>query len=155
MERSWEERQVPPVESTGVCYWLFSKVSRTNCSSFQHSRQRAVTGCACSLSVLISGLNWNLSKHLPNKPGSSNTAATGAGLNRACQSPGWGMSQGASPGMFGELVQPSGQGRAAQLSTGTLKALLPTDPRYSIMELHLQLNPRALPSLAVMDSGNA
>lgn len=44
----------------------------------------------------------------------------------------------------------SGQSSPAEHST--LKALLPTEPKYSIMELHLQMNPRAFPSLAVMNS---
>lgn len=48
-----------------------------------------------------------------------------AGLNRACQSPG--MSQGASPGtgMSWEFVWPSGQGRAAQLSTAPWRHCYP------------------------------
>lgn len=50
---------------------MFSKAIRTKWPLFQHSVRHAITGCA------ISGLDWNLPRHLPNKPGSSNTAATG------------------------------------------------------------------------------
>lgn len=95
---------------------MFSTVISTKWSLFQHSVQRAVTGCAWSLSVFISDQDWNLSKSLPNKPGSSNSCL------RGCQSPG--NVTGSKP-WHQEFVQPSGQGRAAQLSTAPWRHCYP------------------------------
>lgn len=77
-----------------------------------------------------------------------------AGLSRSCQSPG--NVTGSKPWHQDvlEVCVAFRSGQSSPAEHSTLKALLPTEPKYSIMELHLQINPRTLPSLAVMDTGN-